>query len=75
MISKVRFEAIACAFVLVPSDSDEQSRLRSALTLIFKLLAPISFVAYSKDIILFLEEWCAYFLLFVHASPRTFFCF
>ena len=43
MISKVRFEAIACAFVLVPSDSDEQSRLRSALTLIFKLLAPMIF--------------------------------
>ena len=43
MISKVRFEAIACAFVLVPSDSNEQSCLRSALTLIFKLLAPMIF--------------------------------
>ena len=43
MISKLRFEAIACAFVSVPSDSDEQSCLRSALTLIFKLLAPMIF--------------------------------
>ena len=43
MISKLRFGAIACAFVSVPSDSEEQSCLRSALTLIFKLLAPMIF--------------------------------
>ena len=43
MISKLRFKAIARAFVSVPSDSDEQSSLRSALPLIFKLLAPMIF--------------------------------
>ena len=43
MISKLRFKAIARAFISVPSDSDEQSCLRSALTLIFKLLAPMIF--------------------------------
>ena len=43
MISKLRFNAIARAFVSVPSDSDEQSSLRSALPLIFKLLAPMIF--------------------------------
>ena len=42
MISKLRFKAIARAFVSVPSDS-EQSSLRSALPLIFKLLAPMIF--------------------------------
>ena len=43
MISKLRFKAIARAFVSVPSDSDEQSCLQSALTLIFKLLATMIF--------------------------------
>ena len=43
MISKLRFEAIARVFVSVPSDSNEQSCLRSVLTLIFKLLAPVIF--------------------------------
>ena len=43
MISKLRFEAIARVFMSVPSDSNEQSCLRSVLTLIFKLLAPVIF--------------------------------
>ena len=43
MISKLRFGAIACDFASVPSDSDEQSCFRSALTLIFNLLAPLIF--------------------------------
>ena len=49
MISKLRFGAIACAFASVPSDSEEQSCLRSALTLIFKLLAPMIFERYGPS--------------------------